>query len=367
MPDAVPQSAAVGQSFSADTITWLLRSERRLIGALPHSDVDIPPLRLRFLPCPGDHRPEWVLEANLCPGDDPMRLQAGARASTDVSLRDLGLVQLFPLWLVSALIAWKALSPLTVDMLGIDTHAYWLTAHHNDLYGIGPGKLDAYLYSPAFATLIWPLAQLAYHPFLALWAALEVGSFAWLLAPLGWRWAVPLLLLLAPVLTQGQIVGFLCIGAVVGMRHPAGWAFPLLTKITSGLGLVWFAVRMEWLSVAKLLGAAAIVSAISFAFGPRDWLDWISFLVHSGGSSGTLLYVRIVAAVLITAVGARTDRPWLIAPAMWLASPVFVGIVGYSYLTAIPRLLQSRDLPANRYSVGHTQAAAPAKATVTEA
>jgi Glycosyltransferase family 87 len=297
----------------------------------------------------------------------PMRLQAGARASTDVSLRDLGLGQLFPLWLVSALIAWKALSPLTVDMLGIDTHAYWLTAHHNNLYGVGPGKLDAYLYSPAFATLIWPLAQLAYHPFLALWAALEVASFAWLLAPLGWRWAVPLLLLLAPVLTQGQIVGFLCIGAVVGMRHPAGWAFPLLTKITSGLGLVWFAVRMEWLSVAKVLGAAAMVSAISFALTPGDWLEWISFLATSGASSSSLFYVRIGLAVLITALGAWTDRPWLIAPAMWLASPVFVGIVGYSYLTAIPRLIQSRNLPSQHLAAHQAQPSAPATATAPEA
>jgi hypothetical protein len=285
------------------------------------------------------------------------------RAGADVSLRDLGLLQLFPLWMVSALVAWKALSPLTVDMLGIDTHAYWLTGNHADLYGAGPGKLDAYLYSPAFATFIWPLTQLAYHPFLAVWAAMEVASFAWLLAPLGWRWAVPLLLLLAPVLTQGQIVGFLCIGAVVGMTHPAGWAFPLLTKITSGLGLVWFAVRLEWLSLAKVLGAAATVSVISFAITPGNWLDWISFLLRSGSGSGGLFYFRIVAAVVITAIGARTDKPWLIAPAMWLASPVFVGIVGYSYLTAIPRLLQSR-LPAQRLATSRPELSEPAIATM---
>jgi hypothetical protein len=191
--------------------------------------------------------------------------------------------------------------------------------------------------------VIWPLTQLTYHPFLAVWTAMEIASFAWLLAPLGWRWTVPLLLLLVPVMTQGQIVGFLCIGAVVGMSHPAGWAFPLLTKISSGLGLVWFAARMEWEAVAKALGAAVGVGAISFAIAPAAWGEWLHFLLRNGGNSGGSLYLRITIAVVITAFGARTNRPWVIAPAMWLASPVLVGIVGYSYLTAIPRLLRLRD------------------------
>jgi hypothetical protein len=270
------------------------------------------------------------------------------RERPDVALRDLRLAQLFPLWMLSALIAWKALSPLTVDMLGIDTHAYWLTGNHGNLYGVAPGKIDAFLYSPAFATLISPLTELAYHPFLAVWSGMEIASFAWLLAPLGWRWAVPLLLLLTPVMTQGQIVGFLCISAVVGMTYPAGWVFPLLTKVSSGLGLIWFAARMDWGAVVKVLVATLMVSSISFIITPKYWVDWLQFLLRSGADSGGFLYVRVITAALITAVAARKDKAWLIAPAMWLASPVFVGVVGYSYLTAIPRLLQLQGVPANR-------------------
>lgn len=256
-----------------------------------------------------------------------------------VALRDLGLGALSPLWMVSALLAWKALGQVNADVLGIDAHAYWLTGHHSHIYEVAPGKLDAFLYSPAFAAAIWPLTHLTYHAFLALWIVVEIGTFAWLLAPLGWRWAVPLLVLCTPVLTQGQIVGFLCIAAVVGMSHPAAWAFPMLTKISSGVGLVWFAVRGEWAALGRAIGAVAAISAVSIVIAPRVWSDWVHFLLRHGGESGWVFYARMTSAVLLTAYAARSNRAWLLAPAMWLASPVFVGIVGYSYLTAIPRLL----------------------------
>jgi hypothetical protein len=268
------------------------------------------------------------------------RRQRFATKPHDVSLRDLGLVQLFPLWLVSALLAWKALSTVTANVIGNDAHAYWLTGHHNHLYGVGPGKVDAFLYSPAFATAVWPLTHLSYDVFLPLWIVVEVATFAWLLAPLGWRWAVPLLLLCVPVMTQGQIVGLLCVSAVLGLSHPTAWAFPLLTKITSGLGIIWFAARMEWRALGILIGTVAAVSALSIAITPLAWSDWIHFLLRHGGGSGKFLYLRVTVAVLLTALGAKLHKPWVLAPAMWLASPVFVGIVGFSYLTAIPRLLQ---------------------------
>ena len=33
---------------------------------------------------------------------------------------------------------------------------------------------------------------------------------------------------------------------VAAFRWPALWAFPLLTKVTPGVGVLWFAVRREW-------------------------------------------------------------------------------------------------------------------------
>ena len=55
--------------------------------------------------------------------------------------------------------------------------------------------------------------------------------------------------LLATVeLAGGNISLLLAVAIVVGFRWPAAWAFVLLTKVTPGIGLLWFVVRREWRS-----------------------------------------------------------------------------------------------------------------------
>lgn len=44
---------------------------------------------------------------------------------------------------------------------------------------------------------------------------------------------------------RGNIHTLLAIATVLGFRHPAAWTAVLLTKVTPGVGLVWFAVRRE--------------------------------------------------------------------------------------------------------------------------
>ena len=43
------------------------------------------------------------------------------------------------------------------------------------------------------------------------------------------------------------------------MRHPAAWAFPLLTKVTTGVGVLWFAFRRDWRSLGIAIGATAVI------------------------------------------------------------------------------------------------------------
>ena len=47
------------------------------------------------------------------------------------------------------------------------------------------------------------------------------------------------------------------VAIVLGFRWPFTWAFVLLTKVTPGVGLLWFAVRREWRSLAIALGDGA--------------------------------------------------------------------------------------------------------------
>jgi len=44
--------------------------------------------------------------------------------------------------------------------------------------------------------------------------------------------------------------GLLAVAIAVGFRYPAAWALVLITKVTPGIGLVWFAVRREWCPLA---------------------------------------------------------------------------------------------------------------------
>ena len=69
-----------------------------------------------------------------------------------------------------------------------------------------------------------------------------------------------------PVLFEfylGNVHLLLALAIVLGFRWPAAWAFVLLTKITPGIGLLWFAVRREWRSLAIALGATAGRSSLA--------------------------------------------------------------------------------------------------------
>ena len=52
---------------------------------------------------------------------------------------------------------------------------------------------------------------------------------------------------------------FIAAAIVIGFRWPAAWSLVLLTKITPGIGLLWFAVRREWRSLAIALGAVIMI------------------------------------------------------------------------------------------------------------
>jgi hypothetical protein len=62
---------------------------------------------------------------------------------------------------------------------------------------------------------------------------------------------------------------------VLDFRWPATWAFVILTKVTPGVGLVWFAVRREWRRLAIALGVTAALVLISLVIDPALWRAWL--------------------------------------------------------------------------------------------
>lgn len=244
----------------------------------------------------------------------------------------------------STLVVWFAAT--TIGDHG-DLVAYW-SASLEDLYGGPVGGAGYYAYSPAFAQLFSLLARLPFEIVVWIWAAAMLAALAFCAR----EWT-PLAIIAPPVLVElmvGNIHLLLAAAIVLGFRYPAAWAFVLLTKITPGVGLLWFVVRREWRSLAIVLGATLGVAGLSFALAPALWFDWLDALLraaagdvalfHPNASIGVPLLFRLPVAVAVVAWGAWTDRRWTVPIAAMLALPV-LWTTGLSMLVALPVLARS--------------------------
>jgi hypothetical protein len=260
--------------------------------------------------------------------------------------RDLTWMLAACLALSAAVTAW---SPRHGLGLGWDAHAYW-AAWQGGMYDGAPATKDAFLYSPAFAQAVWPVAQLPWPLFCALFVVISAIGIAWLVAPTGRQWAPALWLACLPETLSGNIYWALAMAAVLGFRFAGAWALAALTKITPALGPVWFIARGELRRAAVSVGTTVSLGALSYLLAPDLWQQWFDFLRSNlgvtTGSVGSRLFpgpvVRVPIAIALTAWAARTDRVWVLPVTMVLASPV-IGLGTFALLTAIPRLRATSD------------------------
>lgn len=224
---------------------------------------------------------------------------------------------------------------------GFDAFAYWsLDIEHP--YTQSAGYFGAFTYTPVAARLFSPAGLLSWPTFLWLWLALQVGTVVWL----GWRSAL-LVLAFPPVAVEiyhGNIHLVMAAAIALGFRYPAAWAFILLTKVTPGVGLLWFAVRREWRSLAIALGATGILAILSFVFDFRLWEEWLSGAILRVANEGVgqpvlpiPLALRLPAAAVLVIWGALGNRRWTVPLAAALAIPV-PWFSGLAILAAIPAL-----------------------------
>jgi hypothetical protein len=207
---------------------------------------------------------------------------------------------------------------------GQDAHAYWL-ALRSVPYQQDPGQYGAYLYSPAFTQLFSPLLSLPWPQFLALWTFLLMATLLTLTGPLLFVTVLPFAFF---ELWGGNITLLMALAMVVGFRYPAAWSFVLLTKVTPGVGLLWFAVRREWSALLMAATATVAIVAASWLVDPAAWSAWLKMLVGDAGvtpASGSIpvpLMVRLPLAALIVAVAALRNRRSLLPVGALLALPV---------------------------------------------
>jgi Glycosyltransferase family 87 len=241
------------------------------------------------------------------------------------------------------------------DAYVYDAHAYWLS----DGYSRASQDTDAFSYSPpvllAFqairAILPWEAFAYVYTIAIALGIWVLAGPFTLL---------VLFIPHVATELSLGNIHIFLALVTVFGLRWPWLWSFVLLTKVTPGVGLVWFAVRREWRSLLIALGVTAAIALPTIVLYPDLWAGWIRVLTGpgAGADAGAFLLVRVVLGAAIVAVGAWRNWPWLVPVGSMLALPHLWSLHGYSMLVAV--LWYVRKLP---FVTGERQFSAGAPAT----
>lgn len=221
----------------------------------------------------------------------------------------------------------------------IDANLYWHT-DLNDLYGVVWGENEGafYVYPPVLAQVMVLVRPIGWAAFIAIWTVLLFGATAYA----GRTWGLILVLigvavfpfvgfdhplkhpLVYPLI--GNIQPLLVACVVAGFRYPALWSIVLLTKIGPGVGILWFAFRREWRSLAIAIGSTVALGAVSFVLAPELWLEFVGFALRNAGTTSPTdvvpipFSIRIVAVIALLWWGARTDRRWTVPVAAGLAA-----------------------------------------------
>jgi len=272
-------------------------------------------------------------------------------------------------WLLAAiglvLLALVVLGVLPYDLHPNDSHAYWAVNPRDPYRGAHLGAPDAFFYAPVVAQLLGPLTTLPFEVFRIAWGALSLGA----LTAAGALYTLVVPGVIEDVV-RGNIHVLLAVAILVGFRFPGTWAAMVLTKVTPGVGLLWFAVRRDWRSLAQVAMVTGLVVAVSVVLGgPQLWVDWIKLLATSAESPRTYTYlgaapppllIRMPLAVTVVAWGAWTNRRWAVPISAFLALPV-IWPSGFALLAAVPPLwLADRCVPRaeTRGEVTHAPEAA---------
>jgi hypothetical protein len=243
-----------------------------------------------------------------------------------------------------------------------DARIYFEAGDFGRLYGSVWLDDGEYVYPPAFAIALAPLRLLGPAGFLVAWTLLLFLALA-----IAGRWlavvfvvagfafmpfiggSTPATLPLQYLLI-GNAQALIPAAIVLGFRWPGVWSVILLTKMLPGVGVLWFAVRREWRSLAWALGVTALAVLASMVIAPSAWSDYLRFLWENRTTTSTHelapipLWVCLPAAIALIVWGAKGDRRWALPIACGIAS---LALYQWSYVVvwiAAATLVQPLDL-----------------------
>lgn len=234
-----------------------------------------------------------------------------------------------PLWLPLSVMGVVAIAATFWPGLfhGFDLYAYW-TVDPAAPYSTQTvlNDLGGFRYAPPIALLFAPLGLLPWDIVVVGWLALQLACLYYFAG----RWFLALCLL-PPVwldLMYGNVHVIFAALIVASFRHSSAWSFPLLTKVTPGVGALWLVGRREWRSLAILGGVLGTIVLASLAVqGVGIWLDWLNTLRAASAlplpadAVSIPLLPRVLLAAGLVLWGGWTGRRWTVPVAFVLATP----------------------------------------------
>ena len=246
--------------------------------------------------------------------------------------------------------------------IGGDAHAYWAADLAHPYRHSTVDTLDAYLYSPAFLQAIAPLRLLPFALFFAVLTIAEAATLIWLAGPV-----VAAIALIptpfSPVFTDmwfGNISVLIAGFVAISLRRPAAWSFVLLTKVTPGVGTLWFVGRRDWRALSLVVGATLAIVLVSVALGGiQPWVEWFSNLIANAALPPPdravhlpPLAIRLVLAAAVALVAGWRKWPAALPVVVILSVPVF-WFGSLSVLLVWFRQLRGRARQDAEHQVGH--------------
>jgi hypothetical protein len=218
----------------------------------------------------------------------------------------------------------------------VDVRYYW-AADPSNLYPHPElGEHNGYNYSPAFEFVVGWSRWLPFDVFVAIWRAVLLAVLVYLAGPF-----TLFVLLTVPVASEinaGNIQLLLALAIVLGFRWAGFWSFVLLTKLTPGIGLLWFALRRRWRDLAIAVVATVVIAGVSFLAMPAQWVGYVRLLTGAPAPAVAPYYLsfwtRLPFAIGFVVLGAWRGWRWPVVVGATLALPVYY-IISSSMLVGV--------------------------------
>lgn len=251
--------------------------------------------------------------------------------------------------------------------LPVDVRYYWAADPHNLYPHPEAGEGNGYNYSPAFEFVVGWWRGIPFEVFAAIWRAILLAMLVYLAGP--FTLFVMLTVPVASEINAANIQIPLALAVVLGFRWPATWAFVILSKLTPGIGLLWFLLRREWRHLALALGATALIAAVSFVLMPDAWFGYLRLLTGAPAPAVAPYYLplwtRLPVAVAFIAGGAVSGKRWPVVVGATIALPVYYITSSAMFVGVLPFLRQALGRLLDQRAVGTQPAAVTGEAPMT--